>query len=495
MRRPRRLGSHQKPSPQDRSPFSDRLLAAEIGVASGLQAESCCSIVSTQMKRIILLLGMAGWLASALGAEPTGKFFPYSWSYEALPNGLRVVTVPTDDPNLVALYLVVRTGSRNEVEAGKSGYAHLFEHMMFRGSEHFTAEQRDNILKKAGAHNNAYTTDDRTVYHVLFSKSDLEQVMELEADRFMRLKYSKDLYKTETRAVLGEYNKNFSAPGNKLDEVLRSTAYSVHTYHHGTMGFIEDIEDMPNQYDYSWVFYRRYYRPENTTILLVGDVKPEQSLALVKKYFGAWERGDYRPEIKPEPPQEAPRGTHVDWTSPTLPLVTVAYRAPAYSDEGVEKAALDLLLPIAFGENSELYQKLVLREQKVEVLAAGCDDHVDAELFSVSARVKDRKDLEYVRDQIIATFDRFAKEPVPQAQLTMTRARARYGTALGWNSANSIAGFLAPYLGLRETPETIEKLFKLYDRISAEEIQAAAKKYFSPNNRTVVTLATKPETK
>ena len=93
------------------------------------------------------------------------KIFPYQYTIDELPNGLHLITIPTDFPNLVAVYTVVRTGSRNEVEPGKSGYAHLFEHLMFRGSEHYTPEQRDAILKRAGAEDNAYTTDDRTVFH------------------------------------------------------------------------------------------------------------------------------------------------------------------------------------------------------------------------------------------------------------------------------------------------------------------------------------------
>ena len=98
--------------------------------------------------------------------------------------------MPTDYPNLVALYIVVQTGSRNEIEPGKSGFAHFFEHMMFRGSENYTADQREAIFKRAGAETNAYTSDDRTVYHATFSKEDLDEIMKMEADRFMRLKYA-----------------------------------------------------------------------------------------------------------------------------------------------------------------------------------------------------------------------------------------------------------------------------------------------------------------
>ena len=268
----------------------------------------------------------------ALSQQKSRKLFPYSYTIDDLPNGLRLITVPTDYPNLVALYIVVSTGSRNEIEQGKSGYAHLFEHLMFRGSEHFSGQQRDEILKRAGADSNAYTTDDRTVFHEVFSKEDLDRVMELEADRFQHLKYAPDAYKTETRAVLGEFNKNSADPEEKLFEVLRATAYKRHTYAHTTMGFIEDIEDMPNQLEYSLQFYNRYYRPEYATIVLVGDVKRDDALAMAKKYFGAWKRGAYVPEIPGETDQKEPRENHVDWPSETLPLIYVAFRGPAYSD-------------------------------------------------------------------------------------------------------------------------------------------------------------------
>ena len=155
-------------------------------------------------------------LAALAQNGQTRKLFPYNYSIDDLPNGLRLVTVPTDYPNLVALYIVVQTGSRNEVEEGKSGYAHFFEHLMFRGSENYTADRRDEILKRAGADSNAYTSDDRTVYHEVFSKEDLDEIMKLEADRFQRLKYTPEQYKTEAGAVRGEYDKNSASPISKL---------------------------------------------------------------------------------------------------------------------------------------------------------------------------------------------------------------------------------------------------------------------------------------
>src|SRR5678815_510489 len=190
-------------------------------------------------------------LATAFAASPPQKVFPFPYTQQDLPNGLRLVTIPTGFPNIVALYIVVQTGSRNEVEPGKSGFAHFFEHMMFRGSDNYTPDQREAIFKRAGAKTNAYTSDDRTVYHATFSKDDLDEIMKMEADRFLHLKYALPEFQTESLAVKGEYDKNSANPFSKLYEVLRETAFKTHTYSHTTMGYIKDIQDMPNQYAYS----------------------------------------------------------------------------------------------------------------------------------------------------------------------------------------------------------------------------------------------------
>jgi len=429
--------------------------------------------------------------AMALAQQKPRKLFPYNYSMDDLPNGLGLITVPTDYPNLVALYIVVQTGSRNEIEAGKSGFAHFFEHMMFRGSEHYTSEQRDAILKRAGAESNAYTSDDRTVYHEAFSKDDLEEVMKLEADRFMRLKYEMPGFRTEALAVKGEYDKNSANPISKLFERLRETSFKKHTYSHTTMGFIKDIEDMPNQYEYSLDFFRRFYRPEYTTVVLVGDVTRATALDLTKKYFGEWKRGNYVADIPSEPKQTEPRAAHIDWPSPTLPMMVVAFRGPAYSDVEKDKIALDLLALVAFGENSDLYQKLVLREQKVDRLATSFDDQMDPELFAVFTRIKDPKDVDYVRNEILATYKRYTSELIPEAKLNATRSRLRYSFALAMDSSDAIASTLAPFVSLRRSPETIDKLAGLMETITPQDVRDIAAKYFRDESRTIVTLATK----
>src|SRR5439155_3684306 len=244
-------------------------------------------------------------------------------------------------------------------------------------------------------------------YYETLSKEDLDSVMKLEADRFQRLKYPESAYKTESLAVLGEYNKDSADPTSKLDEVLHATAFKKHTYAHTTIGFLEDIKDMPNQYNYSHQFYNRSYRHEYTAIILAGDVTREPALESTQKYFGEWKRGNYVPAIPAEPPQTEARSASLTWPAPTLSWLAIAFRAPAYSDEKKDKPALDLLAPIAFGSNSELYQRLVLKEQKVDTLYSSFGNHPDPELFTVYARVKNPKDMDSVREEILATFRRF----------------------------------------------------------------------------------------
>ncbi len=140
------------------------------------------------MKLILLLSLLAVFGFGVTAQAQSRKVFPYSYTVDDLPNGLRLIVIPTDYPNLVSLYTVVGAGSRNEVEKGKSGYAHFFEHLMFRGSENYPPGMFDKIMQKAGASSNAYTSDDRTVYHETFAKEDLEDIIKLDADRFQHLK-------------------------------------------------------------------------------------------------------------------------------------------------------------------------------------------------------------------------------------------------------------------------------------------------------------------
>jgi zinc protease len=436
-------------------------------------------------------LSTAVFAAALFGAAPP-KILVYPFTQQDLPNGLRVIVVPTDYPNIVATYVVVQAGSRNEIEPGHTGFAHLFEHLMFKGTEKFPQEKYTGTMQRIGATSNAFTTEDFTCYYTVFSKEDLPTVLEMEADRFRNLKFSEPELKTEALAVLGEYNKNASDPASRLEEVLSDTAFDRSTYKHTTMGFLKDIQDMPNQYEYSLKFFDRYYRPEYTTILVVGDVKTKTVRDLVDKFWGDWKRGSYKPEIPQEPAQEAPRTAQIDWPTATLPIVNVAYKGPAYTDSAKDTAALEALAYLAFSPTSDLYQKLVVEEQKVATLSGAAPDNVDPGLFQIEARVKKAGDMDAVRDQILATVQSFQEKPVDAARLDAVRKHLRYELALRMQSSDAVAGILARYVALRRTPETINNLFNQYAALTPEDVQNAAVKYLAEKSRTIVTLTPKP---
>jgi zinc protease len=438
----------------------------------------------TRILAILLFL----CVPAAFPADPPEKVFPFPYTQDDLPNGLRLVTIPTGFPNVVSLYIVVRTGSRNEVEPGKSGYAHLFEHLMFRGTPRFPAEKYTSILKAAGADHNAYTNNDSTVYHCTFSKEDLDSILMLEADRFQNLKYSLEAFKTETQAVLGEYNKSSSDPSEKLDETLRDTAFRRHTYKHDTIGLLPDIEDMPNQYDYGIEFFGRYYRPEYTTIIVAGDVDRASVRPAVDRYWGKWKRGQYKADIPVEPPQEEARTADVAWPSATLPWLVAAFHGPAYSDRDPDWAALNLLSYLGFSETSDLYQKLVIQDQKVDLLEGDMVASPDPFLFTVVARIKKPDDIRYVREQVLATLENFANTPIEKDKLEAVKQHLRYRFSLSLNNTEAVASTVARSLRPERSLDTIDRLYDLYARISPEDIQRVAAKYLDAKNRTIVTL-------
>ena len=421
------------------------------------------------------------------GSLPDLLTFPAT--EKLLPNGLKVIVVPTGFPNIVSLQIPVQTGSRNEVEPGKSGFAHFFEHMMFRGTKEYPPERYQEILTQVGARQNAYTTDDFTNYHTTFSKDDLELMLKVEADRFQHLSYDEAAFKTESRAVLGEYNKNSANPLYKLDEEQRNRAYTTHTYKHTTMGFIKDIEDMPNQYAYSRSFFDRWYRPEHTTVIVAGDVTAEKVIPLVEKYWASWKPGSTKAVIPQEPPAKGPVYAHVTWPSPTLPWVSVAFHGPAFSDVQKDYAALDILMDLEFGETSDLYKKLVETEQKVDQLLADSGGNQDPSLVTVYARVKKPEDAVPVRDQILATYAAALAAPPDAKRLAEAKSNARYSFARRLDNTETIAATLARFVRYSRSYGTVNRLQRVYDSLTPEDVQAAAKKYFTDSNLVVATLS------
>ena len=414
--------------------------------------------------------------------------FPYPVHRALLDNGLAVVTVPYDSPGIVAYWTIVRAGSRDEVEEGRSGFAHFFEHMMFRGTDRFSMAAYNDVLKGLGADTNAFTSDDLTAYHNLAPASALETLMTLESDRFLHLNYSEEDFKKEAGAVLGEYRKNASNPIQTMHEALRERAFTAHTYKHTTIGFLRDIEAMPGQYEYSRRFFDRFYRPENCILLVVGDADPAQVERMARRFYGSWARGSHATRVPAEPPQKESKRVELTWPSPTQPLLYAAYHAPAFTTETAGVAALDLVSQLLFSESAPLYQKLVVHDAIADVLTGGAEDHRDPYLFTWLARAKQEADLPRIEAEVTAALDLMTREPVPVERLKRARSHLRYAFAMHLDTPGAVARSLAHYLSLTGDPGTINRLYALYETVTPEQVRDAARRVFTPSGRTVVTL-------
>jgi zinc protease len=438
------------------------------------------------MLRLFLFAGILSLMAVAVTSA--SSLFPYKYQEVALENGLRVILIPMKNSGLVSYYTVVDVGSMDEVEAGKSGFAHFFEHIMFRGTDKYPPEVRVQKLTEMGADYNASTNEDFTQYYINFPGKYLETVIDLESDRFMNLKYSLPAFQTEAKAILGEYTKNFSNPIVQLEEKMLDTAFEQSTYKHTTMGFLKDIQNMPNQYEYSLTFFERFYRPENAIIIITGDFNPDQATTLIKKYYSAWKRGNYQPQYPQEPQQQQQKTGKVDYAGDTLPLLALAYKAPTFSPVSEDFAALSILGQLAFGETSPLYKKLVLEQQKVDLLNADNSPHRAPNLFVIIARVKDGKDVPDVQSSILATIEEMKNNPVDAKRLAELKSNFKYGFLMRLDSSKNVASQLPRYIAFMRNMSEIDSLFQTIDKIQPADVQNAAKKYLTENQSTVITL-------
>jgi zinc protease len=450
------------------------------------------------MKKLIATLAVAATLVACSQSDETpkaeataqpSKIFDMPYLMRDLENGLRVIIVPTDYPDIITIQIPVQTGSRNEIEPGKTGFAHFFEHMMFRGTEKYPADVYADILKKAGADQNAYTTDDYTNYHITATKDDLEKIIEIEADRFQNLSYSEDVFRTEALAVKGEYLKNFANPIMIMFERLSDLMYDKHTYQHTTMGYLEDIEAMPDQIEYSHTFFDRWYRPEKTSVILVGDLDPEATFELVKKYWGGWERGDYDMEVPVEPPLGGPRYEHYQWESPTQPWFVMAFRGPAFIATEQDMPALDLVQAIYFSESSDLYKQLVIEDQSVDQLFGYFPNQKDPGMLLIAARLTDAAHAPDVRDAINETLVAARTQLVDSTKIEETKSRLRYSFTSGLGSSGSIGEILASFVHYDRNPEIINDLYNSYDALTASDVRDIANKYFFDDSRVTFTLS------
>ena len=422
---------------------------------------------------------------SSFAAEPAKTSVPGADAIvtRTLDNGLKVVVWPDHDIPNVALYTWYRAGGRNEYP-GITGIAHYFEHMMFNGTSTRAPGEFDKTMESAGGANNAYTSNDVTVYQDWFPKDAMETILDLESDRMANLAFDPKVVESERGVVYSERrssidNSNFGA----LYEQVRATAFVAHPYQFPVLGWPSDIENW--KLEDLKAFYKTYYAPNNATMFVVGDVEPEALLDRIEERFGKIPRQPApEPVTTVEPEQQGERRVVVEKEGAQAPLLMLAYHVGRKAD--ADTRALELMnAALAQGESSRLHQRLVEREQAAVQVGSSLGTGFDPGLLIVYAVLPPGGDVAKVEALIDEELQRVAKDGITKEELAKTRNQQLAGF---WRSLATISGkaqalgnyevFFGDWRKLFEAPNAFEG-------IEPAKIQALAQNVFRASNRTV----------
>jgi zinc protease len=402
-----------------------------------------------------------------------------------LDNGLKIIVWPDHDIPTVVLNNWVRVGSRND-RPGLTGIAHFFEHMMFNGTSTLAPGQFDQIMEAAGGRNNAFTSDDVTVYIDWTPRTALETVLELEGDRLQNLSFDPQAVESERGVITAERRR--VVDGNnarRLMEQVEATAYLAHPYANPTIGWPSDIEAW--QIEDLQAFFERYYAPNNATLIVSGAVEPDDIFALARKYLGGLERQPAPEPIRSREPEQQGERRLVIETEAQTPLLQVAYHSLAAADP--DGPALDLLLRIlAAGDSSRLHRSLV-EERKVAIdVDYYWHEGLDPGLTWFFLTLPADADAAAAEAALSEELARIVASGPTDAELSKARNLA---LAEFWSGLATIEG-RAMTLGMYEVLRgDYRKLFdapQAYEAVTVEQVRALAAQIFRPGNRTVGVL-------
>jgi len=402
-----------------------------------------------------------------------------------LSNGLQLVFLEDHSDPIVALQLWYHVGSKDELP-GHSGFAHLFEHLMFKGSAHVGVDEHSRIIEAAGGYDNAETNDDTTNFFEVFPSNYLERILWLEADRLGSLNVDEANFKSERQVVEEELRVRVeNQPYGKLEQDLRAAAFTVHGYHHTPIGSIEDLDKATLQDVRD--FHDTYYKPNNATLVLAGDFNAAAALAWATKYFQgipASAKPIPRPS-KPEPPQTKERTVEKSYSNTPLPAVVIGFKIPArYAPDSYP---LDLASNIlAAGESSRLYKSLVY-DQQIAVQAAGFGSFTeDPNLFWAYAIMNQGHTPQEGEAAVLSILDDLKTKPVGATELQKAKNQEIASFILGRDTDNEKAEALAEAATIGKNPDLVNTELGRYLTITPTDLQNAAKEYFARDRSTVL---------
>ncbi len=404
-------------------------------------------------------------------------------SLHALDNGLEILVLPDPASPLVAFQTWFRVGSRHERPA-KTGLAHLFEHLMFGETENLRRGEFDRRIEAVGASMNAATWLDWTCYHETFVPEHLAMIAELEAERMARLVLGDSQVATEKEVVANErrFRVEDSVEG-AAGELMWATAFVEHPYHHPTIGWMDDILSFSVEDCRS--FHRTYYAPNNACLVVVGDVREDETLALLRRTHGWMRPQEIPPEaVRPEPEQTVERTARIARPTPT-PKVGVAWKSPPLGHP--DHAAITVMSQVLLGGRSgRLQRRLVLDGEIASDVEGGPGAFMDWSLFEIWIDLREGRDHREALDAMLAQTAELSRLPPGEAEIETARNQVLLAFRSGLETADGRAeriGFFHVTVG---DAGAIARRQDALLRVTAEDVRAAAERYLRPETRTVV---------
>lgn len=402
-----------------------------------------------------------------------------------LDNGMKLLVEEDHDIPSVAFYFFFKVGSRNEVP-GTTGLSHFFEHMMFNGAKKYGPKQFDIEMERAGGRNNAYTSNDVTVYTDWFPSSALELMFDMESDRIRDLAFDPKIIESERGVVYSERRTSVDNNNSRLlDEQLQAAAFTAHPYQWPVVGWPSDIE--------AWTMddlrhhFRTGYAPNNCVVVVVGDVTMSQVTALAKKYLESIPRRDPPPPVRTKEPEQMGERRIVVKKAAQLPIQMIAYHVP--ESKHADDTPLEVLSAILTGgQSSRLYKRMVDQDQIALSVNGGKGESLDPTLFQFN--IQPRSGVDPARTEAVL-YEELKKlqdgmvspEELQKAKNQLLTAYYR-GMKTIANRANAIGRYEVFYGDYRRLFTADKDL----EAVTAEDVQRVAAKYLTEKNRTVATL-------
>jgi predicted Zn-dependent peptidase len=444
----------------------------------------------TPMLLLALSLAFSSGAAFAQGTTPKGtKLAPSAKTIKVnfkdikLKNGLRVLLVEDHSAPVVSVAFTFDVGSRNE-RKGRTGFAHLFEHMMFAGSENVGKNEYSLLVDTNGGQNNATTDQDRTLYYATVPANQLEMLLYIEADRMRALDVTKAELDIQRSAVQEERRLRVdNQPYGRMQEEFDEHVYDNFAYKHSVIGSMEDLnaaslEDVKE-------FFRVYYAPNNAAMALVGDFNPTEAMALLKKYFEPIPSQPAPPKVDAtEPEQTAERRFTVEDPLARLPMITMAYKG-IKANTPDSYAMQVLAIALSSGQSSRLYQRLVKEKELAAQIFGFPNLTRGVGYFQITAIAAPGKKLEDIEAAIAEEIAQLQKAPIADWELDKAKNFARRGSIQQLQSSLGVASQLTENAVAYNDPGLINTQFEKIAAVTKEDVQRVANQYFKTSARTV----------